>query len=92
MYLNWSILSTHVDYTTHRDLDSAYKDMNTSALYSKLGNDGNLVTGPAEISDERFEEMSCCLKTTAYYDDANDVSTTYLGTYYTGDKPKTFYF
>ena len=30
--LNWSILSTHVDYTTHKDLDSLYKSMNTSNL------------------------------------------------------------
>ena len=64
--LNWSILSTHVDYTTHRDLDSPYKDMNTSVLYDKLGEDDNLVSGPTEISDERFEEVSCCLKTTTY--------------------------
>ena len=55
--LNWSILSTHVDYTTHQDLDSPYKDMNTSVLYDRLGDDDNLVRGPAEISDERFEEV-----------------------------------
>ena len=30
--LNWSILSTHVKYTIHRDLDSPYKDMNTSSM------------------------------------------------------------
>ena len=87
--LNWS---TYIDYTTHRDLDSPYKDMNTSSLCSKLCDDDNLVTGPTEISDERFEEVSCCLKTTAYYDDTNDVSTTYLGTYHTGDKPRAFNF
>ena len=82
--LNWSILSTHVDYTTHRDLDSPYKDMNTSVLYDRLGEDDNLVSGPTEISDERFEDISYSLKTTAYYDDTNDVSTTYLGTYHAG--------
>ena len=43
--LNWSILSTHVDYTTHRDLDSPCKDMNTSVLYDRLGDDDNLVSG-----------------------------------------------
>ena len=90
--LNWSILSTHVDYTTHRDLDSPYKDMNTSVLYDRLGDDDNLVSGPTEINDERFEEVSCCLKTTTYYDDTNDVSTTYLGTYHDGDKPRVFNF
>ena len=90
--LNWSILSTQVDYTTHRDLDSPYQDMNTSVLYNKLGDDDNLVSGPTEISDERFEEVSCCLKTTAYYDDTNDVSTTYLGTYHVGDKLRALNF
>ena len=65
--------------------------MNTSVLYNKLGDDENLVSGPTEISDERFEEVSC-LKTTAYYDDTNDVSTTYLATYHTGDKPRAFNF
>ena len=90
--LNWPILSTHVDYTTHRDLVSPYKDMNTSVLYDRLGDDDNLVSGPTDISDERFEEVSCCVKTTTYYDDTNDVSTTYLGTYHAGDKPKAFNF
>ena len=66
--------------------------MNTSVLYNRLGDDDNLVSGPTEISDERFEEVSCCLKTTAYYDDTNDVSTTYLGTYHAGDKPRVFNF
>ena len=44
------------------DLDSPCKDMNTSVLYDRLGDDVNLVSGPTEISDERFEEVSCCLK------------------------------
>ena len=90
--LNRSILSTNIDYTTHRDLDSPYKGMNTSILYNKLGDDDNLVSGPTEISDERFQEVSCCLKTTAYYDDTNDVSTTYLSTYHAGNKPRAFNF
>ena len=83
--LNWSILSTHVDYTT-------YKDMNTSVLYDRLREDDNLVSGPNEISDERFEEASCCLETTADYNDTNDASTTYLGTYYAGNKPRALNF
>ena len=86
--LNWSILSTPVEYATHRDLDSPYKDMNTSPLYNKIGEEDNLVKGPLEISDKKFEEVSCSLKTTVYYDDTNDVSTTYLGTYLSGDKPE----
>ena len=89
--LNWSILSTHVDYTTHRDLDSPYKDMNTGVLYDRLGHDDNLMSGPTEVSDEMFEEVSCCLKTT-YYNVTNDVSTTYLGTYHAGNKPRAFNF
>ena len=34
----------------------------------------------------------CCLNTTAYYDDTNDVSTTYLGTDHAGDKLRAFNF
>ena len=66
--------------------------MNTSNLYDKLGDDDILVEGPTEISDERFEEVSCCLKTSSYYDDTDDVSTTYLGTYLDGNKPRAFNF
>ena len=79
--LNWSILSTHVKCTIHRDLDSPYKYMNTSSLYDRLGDDDIFANGPTETSDERFEEVSCCLNTSTHYDDTNDVSITYLGTY-----------
>ena len=65
--------------------------MNTIVLYDKLGDDDNLVSRPTEISDERFEEVSC-LKTMAYYDDINDANTTYLGTYHAGDKPRALNF
>ena len=92
MILNWSILSTHVKDTIHRDLDSPYKDMNTSSLYDRLGDDDILVNGPTEISDERFEQVSCCLNTSTYYDDTSDVSTTYLGTYHDENKPRAFNF
>ena len=66
--------------------------MNTSSLYDKLGDDDILVNGPTEISNERFEEVSCCLNTSTYYDDTNDVSTTYLGTYHDENKPRAFDF
>ena len=66
--------------------------MNTSVLYDRLEDEDNLVSGPTDISDETFEEVSCCLKTIAYYDDTNDVSTTYLGTYHAGNKPRVFNF
>ena len=66
--------------------------MNASNLYDRLGKDDNLIEGPTEISDERFEEVSHCLKTSSYYDDTNDVSTTYLGTYLDGKKLRAFNF
>ena len=66
--------------------------MNTSNLSDRLGKDDNLIEGPTEIRDERFEEVSCCLRTSSYYDDTNDVSTTYLGTYLDGNKPRAFNF
>ena len=66
--------------------------MNTSVLHDRLGEDDNLLSGPIEISVERFEDVSCCLKTTTYYDDTNDVSTTYLGTFHAGVKPRAFNF
>ena len=60
--LNWSILSTYVEYTMHKDLDNPFRSMNTSNLYDRLEKGDNLNEGPTEISDERFEEVSCCLK------------------------------
>ena len=90
--LNWSILSTHDDYTMHKDLDSPFKSMNTSNLYGRLGKDDNLTEGPTEIRDERFEEVSSYLRTSSYYYYTNDVSTTYLGTYLDGNKPRAFNF
>ena len=90
--LNWSILSTHVDYTMHKDLDSPFSSMNASNLYDRLGKDDNLTEGVTEIRDERSEEVSCCLRTSSYYDDTNDVSTTYLGTYLDGNKLRAFNF
>ena len=55
--LNWSILSTHVDYTMHKDLDSPFRSMNTSNLYDRLGKDDNLIEGPTEISNMLLENI-----------------------------------
>ena len=74
--LNWSIRSSHADYTTHRNLDSLYKDMNTSILYDRLGDDDNLVSRQLKSV---MKDLKKCL-VVCYYDDTNDVSTTYLGT------------
>ena len=90
--LHWSILSTHVEYTMHKDLDNPFRSMNASNLYDRLEKSDNLIEGPTEMGDERFEEVTCCLKASSYYDDTNDVSTTYLGTYLDENKPRTFNF
>ena len=90
--LHWSILSTHVEYTMHKDLDNPFRSMNTSNLYDRLEKSDNLIEGPTEMGDERFEEVTCCLKASSYYDDTNDVSTTYLGTYLDENKPRAFNF
>ena len=65
--LNWSIISTHVEYTMHKDLDNPFSSMNNSNLYDRLQKDDYLTDGPTGISDERFEEVTCCLKASSYY-------------------------
>ena len=40
--------------------------------------------------DERFEEVICTLHYSHKFDDTNDVSTTYLGSYMAKDEPRTF--
>ena len=90
--LNWSILSTHVEYTMHKDLDNPFRSMNTSNLYDRLEKGDNLIEIPTEMGDDRFEEVTCCLRASSYYDDTNDVSTTYLGSYLDENKPRAFNF
>ena len=90
--LHWSILSTHVEYTMHKDLDNPFRNMNTSNLYDRLEKGDDLIEGPTAMGGERFEEVTCCLKASSYYDDTNDVSTTYLGTYLDENKPRAFNF
>ena len=85
--LTWSIL---IDYTTSKD-GSPYTEMNSSNLYNKMSVDEQLITGdPSDQWDERFEEVTCNLHYSHKYDDTNDVSTIYLGSYMAKDEPRTF--
>ena len=88
--LTWSILSTEIDYTINKD-NSAYSEMNTSNLYNRLQEDEQLITvSSSDQWDERFEEVTCSLHYSHKFDDTNDVSTTYLGSYLVKDEPRTF--
>ena len=88
--LAWSILSTVIDYTTTKD-NGPYVEMNTSNLYNKLQEDEQLISGDSSDQwDERFEEVTCSLHYSHKFDDTNDVSTTYLGSYMAKDEPRTF--
>ena len=65
--------------------------MNTSNLYDRLQEDEQLITeSSSDQWDERFEEVTCSLHYSHKFDDTNDVSTTYLGSYLAKDEPRTF--
>ena len=65
--------------------------MNSSNLYNKLSEDEQLITEDSSDQwDERFEEVTCTLHYSHKFDDTNDVSTTYLGSYMGKDEPRTF--
>ena len=85
--LTWSILRTEIDYTTNKD-NGPYVKMNTSNLYNKLQEDEQLING--DSSDQWHEEVTCSLHYSHKFDDINDVSTTYLGSYMAKDEPRTF--
>ena len=88
--LTWSILNTEIDYTNNKYY-SLYAEMNTSNLYNKLQEDEQLLSGDSSDQwDERFEEATCSLHYSHKFDDTNDVSTTYLGSYMARDEPRTF--
>ena len=88
--LTWTILSTEIDYTTNRD-DSPYTEMKSSNLYNKLSGDEQLITEDSTDQwDERLEMVTCALHSSHKFDDTNDVSTTYLGSYMAKDEPRTF--
>ena len=88
--LTWSILSTEIDYTTNKG-GSPYTEMNSSNLYNKLSEDEQLINeDTSDQWDERFEEVTCTLHYSHKFDDTNDVSTTYLGSYMAKDEPRTF--
>ena len=88
--LTWSILSTEINYTTNKD-GSPYTEMNSSNLYNKLSENEQLITEDSSDQwDERFEEVTCILHYSHKFDDTNDVSTTYLGSYMAKDEQRTF--
>ena len=88
--LTWSILSTEIDYTTNKG-GSHYTEMNSNNLYNKLSEDEQLITEHSSGQwNEMFEEVTCTLHHSHKFDDTNDVSTTYLGSYMAKDEPRTF--
>ena len=88
--LTWSILSTEIDYTTNKD-GSTYTEMNSSNLYDKLSEDEQLIIEDSSDQwDDRSEEVTCTSHYSHKFDDTNDVSTTYLGSYRAKDDPRTF--
>ena len=65
--------------------------MNTSNLYNKLQEDEQLIIESSSNQwEERFEEVTCSLHYSHKFDDTNDVSTTYLGSYLGKGEPRTF--
>ena len=65
--------------------------MNSSNFHNKLFEDEQLTTEDSSNQwDERFEEVTCTLHYSHKFDDTNDVSTTYLGSYMAKDEPRTF--
>ena len=65
--------------------------MNSSNLYNKLSGDEQLITEDSSDQwDEKFEEVTCTLHYSHKFDNTNDVSTTYLGSYMAKDEPRTF--
>ena len=86
--LTWSILSTVVDYISDQG-ENPYKNMDTSHMYYKLKRDCDDFAGrSSDLWDDRFEEVTCNLHYSQRFDDNNDVSTTYLGSYLPGKDGK----
>ena len=86
--LTWSILSTVVDYISDQG-ENPYKNMDTSHMYYKLKRNCDDFAGrSSDLWDDRFEEVTCNLHYSQRFDDNNDVSTTYLGSYLPGKDGK----
>ena len=86
--LTWSILSTVVDYISDQG-ENPYKNMDTSHIYYKLKRNCDDFAGhSSDLWDDRFEEVTCNLHYSQRFDDNNDVSTTYLGSYLPGKDGK----
>ena len=83
-------MSTVVDYTEN-DIDSPYKEMNHSPIYSRFEDTKDLIfDDQSGLWNERFEEVSCNSYNSNKFDDTNDVSTTYLGYYKSKGEERTF--
>ena len=88
--LSWSILTTHVQYTTAIHY-SWFKPMNDSPLFRNFKEKQFHETECVEdVSDEHFEEVSCELQTSSNFEEHVNVTTTYLGRYMAQGGPGTF--
>ena len=69
----------------------ALTEMNSSHLYNKLSEDEQLISEDSSDQwDERFKEVICTLHYSHKFDDTNDVSTTYLGSYMAKESQEHF--
>ena len=79
--LSWSILTTHVQYTTTAEY-SCFKPMNDSPLFQSFKEQNFSETECVEdVSDEHFKEVSCELSNLSNFEEHVNVTTTYLGRY-----------
>ena len=79
--LSWSILTTHVQYTTAAQY-SFFKPMNDSPLVRNFKEqDFDKSECVEDMSDEHFEEVSCELQNSSNFEEHVEVTTTYLGRY-----------
>ena len=88
--LFWSILTTHVQYTTAAEY-SCFKPMNDSPLFQNFKEQNFSESECVEdVSDEHFEEVSCELNNSPNFEEHVDVMTTYLGRYMAQGGPRAF--
>ena len=88
--LSWSILTTHVKYTTPAEY-SCFKPMNHSPLFHNFKEKSFSETECVkDVSDEHFKEVSCELSYSSNFEQHVDVMTTYLGRYMAQGGPRTF--
>ena len=76
--LSWSILTTHVQYTTAIQY-SCFKLMNDSPLFRNFKEKQFDETECVEdVSDEHFKEVSCELQTSSNFEEHVNMTTMYL--------------